>query len=160
MMSDSFDNVHSEPSFAFSVRFIGQEAHCAPYIFWFEMNRSMTEEEAAQRDNTDKGYMDNAEVDARPFLHYLQYLTYGGLGERNKQRHAFEILEYCILDSRNRINMHHPETALNLLGHYYEMEGDYQRALYYYKISFCCYNTNNAANWHIQRVQCLISNPE
>ncbi|KAH3897031.1 hypothetical protein DPMN_021215 [Dreissena polymorpha] len=158
MISDNCDNILSEQPFALCVRFIRQEAHCAPYILWFEMNRGMTEEKVAQRNSTEKLWMVNAEVDARPFLHYLQYLTYGGLGERNKQLHAFEKLRSsCIFDPRNLINMHHLETALNLLGHCYEMEGDYQRALYYYEISLQCENTNNAANWHVQRVQRLIS---
>ncbi|KAH3783702.1 uncharacterized protein LOC127843090 [Dreissena polymorpha] len=160
MMSDSCDNIHSEPSFAFCVRFIRQEAHCAPYIFWFEMNRSMTEEEVAQRTTTEKRWMDNAEVDARPFLYYLQYLTYGGLGERNKQLHACEILESYILNPRNLINIYHLETALNLIGHCYEMEGDYQSALDFYETSLLFENTNNAANWHIQRLQRIISNLE
>ncbi|KAH3896926.1 uncharacterized protein LOC127864485 isoform X2 [Dreissena polymorpha] len=161
MISDNCDNVRREPPFAFCVRFIREEAHCAPYVLWFEMNRAMTEEEVAQRNAHDKMWMDYAEVDACPFLHYLQYLTYGGQGERTKQLYALEVLESYILNSRNIINMHHPETAFNLLGHCYEMEGDYQAALYIYEKSLdivCGFNTNNAANWHIQRVQRLISN--
>ncbi|XP_052260152.1 uncharacterized protein LOC127864530 isoform X2 [Dreissena polymorpha] len=158
MMSDSCDNVHSEPSFAFCVSFIRQEAHCAPYILLFEMNRGMTEEEVAQRHHQEKRWMDSAEVDARPFLHYLQFLTYGGLGERNKQLHEFKKLWSCIFDQRNSINMYHLETALNLLGHCCEMEGDYQGALLYYEMSLRERHTNNAANWHVQRAQRIISN--
>ncbi|KAH3897124.1 hypothetical protein DPMN_021309 [Dreissena polymorpha] len=95
MISDNSDNVRREPPFAFCVRFMRQEAHCAPYILWFEMNRAMTEEEVAQGHAADKQWMDNAEVDARPFLHYLQYLTYGGLGERKKN--SYMRLEYSSL---------------------------------------------------------------
>ncbi|KAH3812513.1 hypothetical protein DPMN_140948 [Dreissena polymorpha] len=134
MMSDNIHNltfsVLSEPPFAFCVRFIRHEAHCAPYILWFEMNRSMTEEEVAQRSHWEKTWMDNAEVDARPFLYYLQYITYKGLGERTKQLHALNILGSYILDPRNSINLYHPETAYSLLGHCYEMEGDFENALY------------------------------
>ncbi|KAH3896892.1 hypothetical protein DPMN_021076 [Dreissena polymorpha] len=161
MISDNCDNVRREPPFAFCVRFIREEAHCAPYVLWFEMNRAMTEEEVAQRGEYDKMWMDYAEVDACPFLHYLQYLTYGGQGERTKQLYALEVLKLDILNLRNIINMHHPETAHNLLGYCYELEGDYQAALYIYAKSLsivCGSNTNNAANWHIQRVQRLISN--
>ncbi|KAH3740401.1 hypothetical protein DPMN_047107 [Dreissena polymorpha] len=158
MISDTCDTVLSEPPFAFCVRFIRQEAQCAPYILWFEMNRGMTEEEVAQRSHVEKRWMDSAEIDARTFLHYLQYLTYGGLGERNKQLHSFEILESYILNIRTAIDIHHGETALNLLGHCHEMEGDYQRALFIYDISLLVTNKNNAANWHVQRVQRLISN--
>ncbi|KAH3896946.1 hypothetical protein DPMN_021130 [Dreissena polymorpha] len=158
MISDNCDNVRREPPFSFCVRFIRHEAHCAPYVMWFEMNRAMTEEEVAQRDQHSKHWMDYAEVDACPFLHYLQYLTYGGQGERTKQLYALEVLKSYILDPRNDINIHHPETALNLLGHCYEMEGDCSRACYYYEESLRFDGTNNAANWHVQRVQRLISN--
>ncbi|KAH3896968.1 hypothetical protein DPMN_021152 [Dreissena polymorpha] len=160
MISDNCDFLLSEPPFALCVRFIRQEAHCAPNILWFEMNRGMTEEEFAQRNYGDKLLMDSAEVDARPFLYYLQYLTYGGLGERIKQLHAFAILESYTHGPRNEINMHHPEIEVNLLGHFYEMEGDYQRALYYYEMSLLLCDKNNAANWHVQRVKRLISNLE
>ncbi|XP_052236448.1 uncharacterized protein LOC127848187 [Dreissena polymorpha] len=157
IISDNCDNGLYEPQFAFCVKFVREEAYCAPYILWFEMNRNMTEEEVAQRHYSDKHWMDSAEVDALPFLYYLQYLTYGGLGERDKQLHAFGILESYTCDLRNKIIMFHDETALNLLGHCYEMEGDYEGALDYYEESLSFYDTNNAANWHVQRVQRLIS---
>ncbi|KAH3716583.1 hypothetical protein DPMN_059307 [Dreissena polymorpha] len=157
MISDNCDNVLCERPFAFCVKFVREEAYCAPYILWFEMKRNMTEEEVSQRDFYDKQWMDYAEVAALPFLHYLQYLTYGGLGEREKQLHVLGILESYVFDSRNKINMYHIETALNLLGHCYEMEGDYEGALHYYAESLGWYRTNNAANCHVQRVHRLIS---
>ncbi|KAH3896887.1 hypothetical protein DPMN_021071 [Dreissena polymorpha] len=161
MITDNCEIVLSEQLFACCVRFTRHEAHCAPYVLWFEMNRAMTEEEVAQRDCAVKWiWMDYAEVDACPFLHYLQYLTYAGQGERTKQLYALEVLESYILDPRNEFNMYHPETALNLLGHCYEMEGDYQMALYIYEASLFEFGTNNAANWHVQRVHRLISNLE
>ncbi|KAH3789375.1 uncharacterized protein LOC127841025 [Dreissena polymorpha] len=160
MMSDSCDNVLIEIPFAFCVSFIRQEAHCAPYILWFEMNRGMTEEEVAQRNHNDKIWMDNAEVSARPFLYYLQYLAYGGLGKRNRQLHALGKLKYYILDPINNFKIHHCETAHNLLGHCYEMEGDYETALDIYVASLHWWNTNNAATWHRQRVQRLMNNLE
>ena len=152
MISDNCDKELSEPPFAFCVNFVRQEAYCAPYILLFEMNRGITEEEVAQRDYADPQWMDSAEVDARPFLHYLQYLTYGGLGERDKQSYAMVVLESYIRDPRNLINLHHCETAFNLLGHCYEMEGDFRRALLYYGASLSVLQTNNAANWHVQRL--------
>ncbi|KAH3716511.1 hypothetical protein DPMN_059234, partial [Dreissena polymorpha] len=79
MISDKCDNVLCERPFAFCVKFVREEAYCAPYILWFEMKRNMTEEEVSQRTYNEKQWMDYAEVAARPFLHYLQYLTYGGL---------------------------------------------------------------------------------
>ncbi|XP_052248711.1 uncharacterized protein LOC127856496 isoform X4 [Dreissena polymorpha] len=157
MISDNCDNVLCERPFAFCVKFVREEAYCAPYILRFEMKRNMTEEEVSQRNFVDKEWMDYAEVDALPFLHYLQYLTYGGLGKRDKQLHALGILESYLCDRRNGINIYHNETALNLLGHCYEMEGDYEGALHYYWESLSWNRTNNAANWHIQRVRRLIS---
>ncbi|KAH3794197.1 hypothetical protein DPMN_147728 [Dreissena polymorpha] len=157
MISDDCDIVLSEQPFALCTNFVKEEAYCAPYILWFEMKRNMTKEEVSQRTCIAKQWMDYAEVDARPFLHYLQYLTYGGLGERDKQLHALGILESYLFDRRNKINMYHNETVLNLLAHCYEMEGDYERALHYYAWSLSLYRTNNAANWHVQRVHRLIS---
>ncbi|KAH3740036.1 hypothetical protein DPMN_046731 [Dreissena polymorpha] len=116
-----------------------------------------TAEEVAQRKYIEKDWMDCAEVDTRPFLHYLQYLLYGGLGERENQLHALRVLESYICDIGNLINMYHRETALNLLGHCYEMEGDYEEALDYYEISLRVSGTNNAANWHVRRVLRRIS---
>ncbi|KAH3748594.1 hypothetical protein DPMN_183040 [Dreissena polymorpha] len=157
MKSDNCDNGFNEPPFALCVKFVRQEAYCAPYILWFEMNRNITEEEVAQRTHSQNRFMDCAEVDARPFVHYLQYVTYRGLGERGKQLHAMGELESYICDPINQINLYHDETSLNLLGHCYEMEGDYERALHYYEESLSWFDTNNAANWHVQRVQRLIS---
>ncbi|KAH3749984.1 hypothetical protein DPMN_184500 [Dreissena polymorpha] len=101
--------------------------------------------------------MENAEVDARPLIHYLQYLTYGGLGERGNQLNALRFLASYICDKRNRIHMYHIETSLNLLGHCFEMEGNYENALYYYEQSLLRVSTNNAANWHVRRVLRIIS---
>ncbi|KAH3783914.1 hypothetical protein DPMN_161864 [Dreissena polymorpha] len=84
-----------------------------------DINRNITEEEKTQRTFVDKLYMDGAEVDARPFLNYLQYLTYGGLGERDKQLHALHVFGSNLSDKRNVINLYHQETALNMLGHSY-----------------------------------------
>ncbi|KAH3740369.1 hypothetical protein DPMN_047075 [Dreissena polymorpha] len=86
----------------------------------------------------------------------MQYITYGGLGERDKQLHAMEVFE-AYIDIRNQLNLYHLETALNLLGHCYEMEGDYAGALHYYEWSLRCLRTNNAANWHVLRIMRLIS---
>ncbi|KAH3829322.1 hypothetical protein DPMN_131318 [Dreissena polymorpha] len=156
MISDNCENGFSEPSFTFCVKFVRQEAYCTPDVLLFEMNRGMTEEETAQRNHLEKTWMDCAEVDALPFLHYLQYITYGGLGERDKQLCAFGKLESYICDLRNKINMYHQETAFNLLGHCYEMEEDYDRAIHYYEESLSNRDTNNAANWHVRRVQRLL----
>ncbi|KAH3748822.1 hypothetical protein DPMN_183277 [Dreissena polymorpha] len=43
-------------------------------------------------------------------------------------KQTFGILQSYIFDPRNKINMHHTETALNVLGHCNEMEGEYAGA--------------------------------
>ncbi|KAH3769932.1 hypothetical protein DPMN_171211 [Dreissena polymorpha] len=156
MISDKCDNLFNEPPFALCVKFVRQEVYCAPYILWFEMNRNIAEEEVEQRDSSEKPWMDCAEVDARPFLYYLQYLTYGGLGERNKQLHALRELQSYICIHDEMKYLYHPETSLNFLGHCWEMEGHFEGALEYYERSLRGLYQNNAANWHVQRVQRLI----
>ncbi|KAH3740341.1 hypothetical protein DPMN_047046 [Dreissena polymorpha] len=156
MLSGNKEEGFIDPPFALCVRFSRQESYCAPLILLFEMNRNITEEEVAQRPFNSKLWMHSAEVDARPFLYYMQYITYGGLGERDKQLHAMGVLE-AYIDFRNQLNLYHQETALNLLGHCYEMEGDYAEALNYYVWSLRCRRTNNAANWHVLRIMRLIS---
>ncbi|KAH3824641.1 hypothetical protein DPMN_126478 [Dreissena polymorpha] len=115
----------------------------------------MSGDEVAQRNNSDKQRMDCAELDARPFLHYLQYLTYGGLGDRDNQQHELTALEFYMHDPRNNIKRNHDETAVNMLGHCYEMEGQYAIAYFYYQVSLRLRSTNNAANWHVRRLQRL-----
>ncbi|KAH3690284.1 hypothetical protein DPMN_192164 [Dreissena polymorpha] len=133
MMSGDSVNGFIELPFAFCVRFLRKESYCTPSILLFEMIRNITEEEVAQRTGSDIEWMDSAEVDARPFLHYLQYLTYEGLGERDNKLHALRVLESYLCNRSNYVNLYQLETAGNLLGHCYEMEGDYERALHYYR---------------------------
>ncbi|KAH3812661.1 hypothetical protein DPMN_141098 [Dreissena polymorpha] len=150
MLPGHSDQGFIEPQFAFCVTFVRAERHCTPLIFLFEMNRNIDASEVDQRTYTEKEWMDFAEVDARPFLHYLQYLTFRRLGERSKQQLSLSCLEYYICDNRNKINLYHRETAYNLLGHCCEMEGEYNRAFYFYteSLRLCC-KRNNAANWHV-----------
>ncbi|KAH3775993.1 hypothetical protein DPMN_177404 [Dreissena polymorpha] len=159
MLSGTTENEFSEVPFASCVRFLRQEAHCTPFILLFEMNRNITQAEVVRRKFFEKRWMDSAEVDSRPFLYYLQYLTYGGIRDRDNQIHAMRALTSYIFDiiGNCRIKLYHPETALNLLGHCYEMEEDYERSLFCYEGSLKIFDTNNAANWHVRRILRLIS---
>ncbi|KAH3739277.1 hypothetical protein DPMN_045927 [Dreissena polymorpha] len=145
-------NSHNKFTFAFCVNFTRQESFCTPNILLFEMIRNTTDEEVAHRVHIERLWMDSAEEDACSFLHCLQYLTYGAFGERYKQLHSLRDLESYVCDIRNELNLYHLETAFTLLGHCYEMEGDYNEALHNYRQSLCCNETNNAANWHVRRV--------
>ncbi|KAH3740457.1 hypothetical protein DPMN_047163 [Dreissena polymorpha] len=157
MLSGNKEEGISQLPFELCVSFLRQESYCTPFILLFEMNRNITEEEVTQRTFAEKLWMDSAEVDARPFLYYLQYLTYGGLGERDKQLHALGVFKSYMLDKRNMINMYHVDTSPNLFGHCYEMEGNVNVALHYYQQSLLQCGTNNAANWHARRVLSLLS---
>ncbi|KAH3896983.1 hypothetical protein DPMN_021167 [Dreissena polymorpha] len=145
---------NTETQFAFCVSFFRQELYCIPFILLFEMNRNRFEDELDERSYNEHKWMLSAEVDALPFLYYLQYLTYEGLGERYNQLRALEVLELYLGDNRNKL--FHQETAINFLGHCYEMEEDYEAALHYYRESLRWGNKNNAANWHLARVHPII----
>jgi len=153
---------------AFCVRFLREEKFCAPHFLWCEMYRAVDDEDH-HRDLIDRDWMDWAvvfegecmewaEVDARPFLLYLQYLTYGGLGVRHKQMEAFHRLK-DIVTSQDKVNqLYHPETVINLFGHCCELEGDVDGALINYNASLDNVPRNNAANWHKQRLELMLNN--
>jgi len=58
--------------------------YCAPAILWSEMYRGVGDD-VAHRSNSEPFWMDCSVVDARTFMLYLQYRTFGGLGERQRQ---------------------------------------------------------------------------
>ena len=100
--------------------------------------------------------MDWAEVDALPFLLYLQYLTYRRLELRHRQLEAFNRLE-DIATSADRLNqLYHRETVRNLYCHCCELEGDVQEALDAYNLSLQNEPRNNAANWHKRRLEGML----
>jgi len=141
---------------AFCVRFLREEKFCAPPFLWCEMYRAVGDD-VDHRDINEGDWMDWAEVDAWPFLLYLQYLTYRRLGVRHRQLEAFHGLE-DIVTSDKLGQLYHRETVLNLYGHCRELEGDVQRALHAYNISLCNRPRNNAANWHKQRLELMLNN--
>jgi len=102
--------------------------------------------------------MDWAVVDALPFLLYLQYLTYRGLGVRHRQLEALHGLQDIVTTRDKMCQLYHPETVLNLYGHCCELEGNPYRALEAYNASLCGFPRNNAANWHKQRLEMIINN--
>ena len=109
------------------------------------------------RTRNERQWMDWAEVDARPFLLYLQYLTYRGLGVRHRQLEAFHGLE-DIVTSDKLHQLYHRETVLNMFGHCWELEGIVQAALLAYNASLLIRPRNNAANWHKQRLELMLNN--
>jgi len=141
---------------AFCVRFLREEKFCAPRFLWCEMYRDVGDD-VDHRDFNEHQWMDWAEVDARPFLLYLQYLTYRGLGVRNRQLEAFHGLKDIVISRDKLHQLYHPETVLNLSGHCWELEGDVQGALHVYNTSLRNRPRNNAANWHKQRLEMMLN---
>jgi len=137
---------------AFCVRFLREEKRCVPQFLWHEMNRAVGDD-VDHRNHYERKWMDWAEVDARPFLLYLQYLTFRDLGDQHKQQEAFAGLQYIASSFEDLNKLYHVETFWNLLGHCYEMEGNVKKALRVYRHSQRHKPRNNAANHHIARLE-------
>ncbi|XP_052775241.1 uncharacterized protein LOC128213514 [Mya arenaria] len=136
---------------ALCVRYLRQEAFCAPPILHYEMVRGLGED-INHRNVNERYWMNWAVVDSLPYLYYLQYLTFRDLGQRGRQRQALMNLYNCFRDASRRSQLYHGETYLNLVGHCMEMEGQPERALQGYRISVEGMPRNNAAHWHIYRL--------
>jgi len=139
----------------FCVRFLREEKFCVPQFLWCEMYRAVGDD-VDHRHGPERYWMDWAEVDALPFLLYLQYLTYRGLRVRHRQLEAFYRLK-DIATSVDILNqLYHNDTVLNLYGHCCELEGDVQEALDAYNYSLRARPRNNAANWHRRRLEGML----
>ena len=151
LMNEGDTDVASANRVAYCVRFLRQEAFCAPPILHYEMGRAVGDD-IQHRTYYEHVWMNWAVVDARPFLYYLQYLTFRGLGRRHMQLQAGQSLKDNIVDGIRQHQLFHPETAANLVAHYMEMEGRIDDALGVYLMSQAAKPRNNAANWHIRRL--------
>jgi len=140
---------------AYCVRFLRQEVFCAPPFLHFEMVRGVGED-IQHRDPNKREWMNWAVFDSRPFLHFLQYLTFRGLGHRHKQLQALQSLRVSIKNGIEQKQVFHPETATNLYAHCLEMEGRNNDALGFYLASQSDMPRNNAANLHIRRLTNLL----
>jgi len=137
---------------AFCVRFLREEKFCAPPFLWYEMYRDIGDD-VQYRIRSEREWMNWFEVDARPFLLYLQFLTFRGLGVRHRQLEAFSGLRFITLSPSECKELYHKETFANLIGHCYELEGNMLLALAVYRASRDAMPRNNAANHHIARLQ-------
>ena len=159
----SYTSQHGDPltlskKICYCVRFMRPERFCAPAVLWLEMARVNDHE--LNRQNMFYLWMkfNAAEVDAKPFQLYLQYLTYRGLGARCLQRKE-EALVRLITYTLNNIDcIFHQETVCNLVGHCFEIEGNVQWAAFHYNASLIVDPINNAANWHLQRLARNLNN--
>ncbi|XP_052792807.1 uncharacterized protein LOC128226789 [Mya arenaria] len=136
---------------ALCVSFTHLDVFCVPPFLLYEMNRAVNDD-ILHRSSLERRWMDKAAVDSRPFLYYLQYLTYRKLGLHIKRVQAHKNLINCFINKDILYTMYHAETAANLLGHCWEMEGNLPEALRFYNSSVQNIPRNNAANWHIRRL--------
>jgi len=151
LLNEGDIDVASANRVAYCVRFLRQEAFCAPPIMYYEMVRAVGDD-IQHRGPQERVWMNWAVVDARPFLHYLQYLTFRGLGLRHKQIQAFYSLKDSIVNGHRQHQVFHGETAANLIAHCLEMEDRIALAIRIYLASQADIPRNNAANWHIRRL--------
>jgi len=155
LMNEGDTDFTSANKVAFCVRFPRQEAYCAPPILHFEMLRPVGDN-IQHRTSNERVWMNWAVVDARPFLHYLQYLTFRDLGLRHRQLQAIISLVKSLIDGIEQKHVFHTETTSNFLAHCFEMEGLPDAALSMYLASQQDFPRNNAAYWHIRRLTSFI----
>ncbi|XP_052790044.1 uncharacterized protein LOC128224277 [Mya arenaria] len=135
---------------AVSVAFSSMEAGCLPQFLEFEMQRTVGQGDKQHRHSELDDWMDMAIIDSIPFLYYLQYLTYRQLGEQERRVRSLKKLHtYVFFESGDR---GHIETALNVLGHCFELENMHIVAWACYARSLRLFPYNNAARWHIMRL--------
>ncbi|XP_052793241.1 uncharacterized protein LOC128227077 [Mya arenaria] len=168
---------------AFNVVYSRLEECCLPAFLCFEMHRTKRPEDRQRRCKLQDIWMDLAIIDSIPFLYYLQYLTYRQLGEYERTRDSLvKLLNYCTPffyydayltflqqeehgqrvypehEVRNdplfeRRGGNHIDTALHVLGHCFELENRHDMALLCYRKSLELIPYNNAATWHIERLE-------
>ncbi|XP_052221605.1 uncharacterized protein LOC127838078 isoform X2 [Dreissena polymorpha] len=141
-----------EDNIAYCVRFTRREVNCVPPILLFEMHRAVSKDEIKMRSKQHMDSMDDASVDACVFLHYLQYLTYGGLSDSEQALRAFNALKEYL--HNNEDFLYHAATAATLWAHIMEMQSQHfmKCAFKQYSASVASTPHNNAANWHVRRL--------
>ncbi|XP_053387487.1 uncharacterized protein LOC123542792 isoform X1 [Mercenaria mercenaria] len=150
---DSLNEEALQYATASCVRFLPCEINCIPTELQYEMFRS-TEEDLAFRVR-EENWMDWAVTDSLPYLYFLQYKTYSYLGKQADKQRA---LSNLIRTIEQEPNLHHRETALNLLGQCMKQEGRSADALSCYLLSLNLRGRNNAAKFHICRLLSIIVN--
>ncbi|XP_052790281.1 uncharacterized protein LOC128224479 isoform X2 [Mya arenaria] len=150
-------NVHTSPLLelikrhvACSVLFNPLEICCVPGLLVYEMYRTIRPEDFHHRRRKVDEWMGLVVIDSKPFMFYLQYLTFRQLGKEERKLDAkYKLLNYICVESRG---CGHIDTALHVLGHCYELENWYDMALALYRKSLELFPHNNAAIWHIVRL--------
>ncbi|KAH3729425.1 hypothetical protein DPMN_055396 [Dreissena polymorpha] len=84
-MFENKPNPNIESKIALCIIFLSNEAPCVPPVLLYEMTKTGFEHNYRVKMSLLIELNGEAGLDARVFMYYLQYLTYGGLGIREKQ---------------------------------------------------------------------------
>ncbi|KAH3852286.1 hypothetical protein DPMN_094789 [Dreissena polymorpha] len=132
------------------VEFTAGEINCVPSHLW--MFRTDTEEDCrvGELSKSMKIRKTHVIVDAKPFLHYLKYMS-SKVG-RARLKPIFMLSAYItekpdVVSSRGHIR-----TTLNMYGHILELENIIPQAWYIHKMSVKLVPWNNPAYWHLFRL--------
>ena len=147
-VSNCSDDITAHTCVSTCVTFLRQERRCCPFQFRYEMFRSTTED-ARQKKIGMHEWMDWAEIDAQPYLYFLQFLVYKRM--KNEDLVYEAIFKLASLLQSNAA-LYHTETAFNLLGQCWERQGNPNLALMCYDASLRLVDVNNAAKWHLAKL--------
>lgn len=147
-------------SVAFCVRFLRTESACVTQHFVTEMFRNENFVYFPKiRTPEEEYWMDMACVDSKPFCYYLQFIMYRTLENQTRGNPELRSKKLAALDNfclhicdNIGVASGHVETAMNLLGHCFELDNQEDLALMYYLSSTQTLSSNNAANCHLERL--------
>ncbi|KAH3728398.1 hypothetical protein DPMN_054354 [Dreissena polymorpha] len=163
-MFENKPNSNIESKIALCIIFLSNEAPCVPPVLLYEMTKTEFAPDYRETMSIKIELHGEARVDSCVFMYYLQYLTYGGLGIRKKQidvltryedyikKHIDDSIPDLHYDHGRNREISHMPTALNLLGHCWEIEGNLSKAGRYYALSRKSKPNHNPAIEHIRRL--------
>lgn len=141
----------TEGNVSLILRFYSYESYSVPPVLLYEMNNSVIESELGASGTCKQQCHNTVSVDEHAFMYYLQYLTSAEVHSNSSQNTV--LFEFDMYLTANYKKISHRATAINLLGHCYEMEGCVCVASALYVWSLTYKSEKNPAIWHINRFQ-------
>ncbi|KAH3897273.1 uncharacterized protein LOC127864599 isoform X2 [Dreissena polymorpha] len=140
---------------AYCLRFNNFEFYCVPGMLVPAEHTSRSDLTEIKCENRKAKEITWVAFDARPFMYFLQYLTFGRFGERRRQETALSCLKTYVRTERFE-QMHHYETTMSMIGYCCEVERDFDSALGYYAISLTARQDDNLAASRLLRLLGLV----
>ena len=126
------------------ITFTKEEINCIPQHLKYETLRNIEAKHVRLRDKL----KNNVVIDCIPFLYYIQHLTYRELHQPMRAQTALhKLLEYTTGPPQGHI-----DTALNMLGHCFELHNKLDLAWICYTRSLEIYDRDNVSIWHAARI--------